>query len=92
MTSSFDASLLERLRTIEEVELETAMPGGGTPHRTVIWVVVDEHDRVLIRSFRGPGARWYREAIANPEVTLHLDDVALDQTLHFFEVETGSAI
>jgi hypothetical protein len=80
MTSSFDHDLLERLRTIEEVEIETSAPGGGPPHRAIIWVVVDEHDRVLIRSFRGPTGRWYREAIANPEVVLHFDDVALAAT------------
>jgi hypothetical protein len=80
MTSSFDHDLLDRLRTIEEVEIETSAPQGGSPHRTIIWVVVDEHDRVLIRSFRGPGARWYREAVANPEVTLHFDAVALAAT------------
>ena len=79
MSSSFDNDLLDRLRTIEEVEIETSAPG-GSPHRAVIWVVVDDHDRVLIRSFRGPGARWYREAIANPEVTLHFDAVALAAT------------
>jgi hypothetical protein len=80
MTSPFDHDLLERPRTIEEVEIETSAPGGGQAHRAIIWVVVDEHDRVLIRSFRGPGARWYREAIANPEVTLHFDAVALAAT------------
>ncbi|MDP9250803.1 MAG: DUF2255 family protein [Chloroflexota bacterium] len=80
MASSFDHDLLERLRTIEEVEIETSAPGGGSPHRAIIWVVVDEHDRVLIRSFRGPSGRWYREAIANPEVALHFDAVALAAT------------
>jgi hypothetical protein len=80
MTSSFDHDLLDRLRTIEEVEIETSASGGGQAHRAIIWVVVDDHDRVLIRSFRGPGARWYRETVANPEVTLHFDTVALAAT------------
>jgi hypothetical protein len=80
MPSPFDHDLLDRLRTIEEVEIETSAPGGRQTHRAIIWVVVDEHDRVLIRSFRGPTGRWYREAIANPEVALHFDDVALAAT------------
>jgi hypothetical protein len=80
MTSSFDHDLLERLRTIEEVEIETSGPGGGPLHRAIIWVVVDDHDRVLIRSFRGPGARWYREALAHPECTLHVDDMQISVT------------
>ena len=80
MTSSFDHDLLDRLRTIEEVEIETSAPGGGAQHRAVIWLVVDEHDRVLIRSFRGPGARWYREALAHPECTLHVDDMQVSVT------------
>jgi hypothetical protein len=80
MTSSFDRDLLDRLRTIEEVEIETSAPHGGPAHRAIIWVVVDEHDRVLIRSFRGPGARWYREALAQPECTLHVDDMQVSVT------------
>ena len=31
-------------------------------HRTPIWIVVDDAGRALIRSWRGAGARWYREA------------------------------
>ena len=72
MASAFGHDLIERLRGIREVEIGTSMPRGGTPHRTIIWIVVDEHDRVLIRSYRGPGARWYREALANPECVLHV--------------------
>ena len=54
--------------------------GYEAQHRAVIWLVVDEHDRVLIRSFRGPGARWYREALAHPECTLHVDDMQVSVT------------
>jgi hypothetical protein len=32
---------------------------------------------VLIRSYRGPGARWYREALADPSVVLHVDGRSL---------------
>ena len=43
----------------------------------IIWVVVDDQDRVLIRSYRGPGARWYREIMARPDGILHVRGRAL---------------
>ena len=55
----------------EEVEIETTGHDGPV-HRTIIWAVVDDGE-VFIRSYRGPDARWYREALANPAVALHVD-------------------
>ena len=37
-----------------------------------------ERDRVLIRSYRGPGARWYREITAHPDARVHVKGQALD--------------
>jgi hypothetical protein len=59
--------LIDRAKT---VRIETSRPGGRI-HSTIIWAVVDGDD-VLIRSWRGAGARWYREAIANPDVAIHV--------------------
>ena len=67
----FPAEDLARIDRAEEVDIETSMPG-GEPHRTTIWVVVDGDD-TFIRSYVGANARWYREALANPEVVLHVD-------------------
>ncbi len=61
--------------TTEEVEIETAGADGAS-HRTIIWAVVDDGD-VFIRSYRGPDARWYREALARPSVFLHVDGRSL---------------
>ena len=77
MTATFDPSTLDLLREIEEVEIETRTAPGAASHRTIIWVVADEEDRVFIRSVRGPAARWYREAVANPPCVLHADALAL---------------
>ena len=65
----FEPGDLDLLATTKEVEIETARPGGVT-HRTIIWVVVDGDD-AFIRSVNGVTARWYRETIANPVVTIH---------------------
>jgi hypothetical protein len=62
---------LALLAESEEIEIETARPG-GPPHRTIIWVVVDGDD-VFVRSVNGSEARWYREAVADPSVTIHVD-------------------
>jgi hypothetical protein len=65
--STEDLALLDRT---EEVEIETRAPDGPV-HRTTIWIVVDDGD-AFIRSVRGADARWYREAIANPAVAVHV--------------------
>jgi hypothetical protein len=77
MTAPFDASDLALLREEEEIEIETAAGEEGPNHRAIIWVVVDDRDRVLIRSYRGPGARWYREITARPESLVHVRGRAL---------------
>ena len=68
---TFGDSDLATLAAVDEIEIETHSADGDA-HRTIIWPVVRD-GVVLIRSFRGAGARWYREAIADPEVVLHLD-------------------
>ena len=60
---AFEVGMLARLRDAKEVDIETRSPAGAT-HRATIWVVVDASDRVLIRSWRGASARWYRDAVA----------------------------
>jgi hypothetical protein len=77
MSSGFDASTLDALRAEEEVEIETLAREDGPTHRTIIWVVVDDQGRVLIRSYRGAGARWFREITARPDTLLHLRGRAL---------------
>jgi len=67
-----DARVLDLLREAEEVEILTHRPAGG-PRRTIIWVMVDEVGRVLLRSVRGPRGRWWQEAVADPRVTLVVD-------------------
>lgn len=66
----FEPGELALLAETKEIEIETAAPDGPT-HRTIIWVVVDGDD-AFIRSYRGPSARWYREALVGPSVRIHL--------------------
>ena len=80
MTAAFDISDLALLREEEEIEVETAAGDGGPAHRTIIWVVVDERDRVLIRSYRGPGARWYGEVTARPDCRIHARQRVMEVT------------
>ena len=69
---------LDLIDRTKEVEIETSGPDGAA-HRVVIWAVVDG-DRVFVRSYRGPHARWYREALAEPAVGLHVDGRRLPTT------------
>ena len=66
---------LELIDRAKEVRIETSKPGGPV-HRTIIWAVVDGGE-VFIRSWRGPTARWYREAIANPDIAIHVAKLRL---------------
>ena len=54
MNARFEQSDLDLLRSEEEIEIETWSAEAGPRHRAIIWVVVDDQDRVLIRSYRGP--------------------------------------
>ena len=77
-TMSFTPRELDLLATQRELEIETKAPD-GPPRRTIIWAVVDD-GQVFVRSYRGRGARWYREARADPAVALHVDGQRLTAT------------
>jgi hypothetical protein len=76
--SRFEASELVLLRDEQEIEIETRAEEGAPLHRTIIWVVVDDRERVLIRSYRGPGARWFREVTGHPDARVHVQGRTLD--------------
>ena len=78
MTDAFADADLALLRDTPEVRIVTTMREGAAVHSTIIWVVVDSHDRVLIRSYLGPNARWYREALAHPACGLLVGDRVLE--------------
>jgi hypothetical protein len=75
---SFSDEDLANLERAEEVEIETQAPGEAA-RRTVIWVVVDDGE-VFIRTYKGPDSRWYRDAMANPAVAIHVDGKRLPAT------------
>jgi len=77
MAAAFTRGIIDRLHAAREVEIETSAAPGAARHRTIIWNVVDEQDRVLIRSVRGAAGRWYREAVANPEAALEVDGLVI---------------
>jgi len=81
VAGSFDPGVVDRLRAAHEVEIETSAGPDARRHRTIIWIVVDELDRVFIRSVRGAAGRWYREAVANPDATLQVDGRAIPVTV-----------
>src|SRR4029079_9354206 len=41
----------------------------GEVHKTIVWPLVRD-GVVYLRSYKGPSGRWYREALADPGVTL----------------------
>ena len=65
--------VLSLLRETMEVQIETRPAPDVPPHLTTIWVVVDPQDRAFIRTYRGAGSRWYREATASGHVALLAD-------------------
>jgi hypothetical protein len=68
----FAPEILGRLRAIRTPRIETRRAPDAPVHRTPIWVIVDDADRVLIRTVRGTTSRWYREALAQPDCVLWL--------------------
>ena len=68
---TFEESDLAAMAAEQEVDIETRSTAGET-HRTIIWIV-ERGGTVYIRSYRGERGRWYREAVADPEVAIHVD-------------------
>ena len=68
---TFDESDLAAMAAEQEVHIETRSASGAT-HRTIIWIVVED-GTVYIRSYKGADGRWYREAVADPGVAIHVD-------------------
>jgi hypothetical protein len=67
----FDESDLAAMAAEQEVDIETRSPAGET-HRTVIWIV-ERGGTVYVRSYRGARGRWFQEAVADPDVAIHVD-------------------
>jgi hypothetical protein len=64
--TAFAAEVQLALRGARTVRIETSAGPGRPLHEAIIWVVVDDAGRVLVRSWRGEHGRWYRELRANP--------------------------
>jgi hypothetical protein len=64
------------LSAAEEIRIETRAAADALVHRTIIWIVTDGPD-AFIRSVNGATARWYREAVAVPDVAVHADGLVL---------------
>jgi hypothetical protein len=64
----FSTEILEALARTKEIAIETSRSREPI-HSAIVWVVVDGED-VFVRSWRGATARWFREARANPDVTI----------------------
>jgi hypothetical protein len=78
---TWPAGALERLRVEREVRIRTS-DADGDEHIAIIWAVVDDRDRVLVRSWKGAGARWFREATAGRPVALLVGDDVHDVIVH----------
>ena len=70
--AGFDRATLELLDRTREVEIETRRSAAAPVHRAVIWIVVDDAGRVLVRSVRGERGRWYRRLLAYPSGAVHV--------------------
>ncbi len=68
---SFEESDLAAIAAAKEVDIETRSPAGDA-HRTIIWIV-ERDGAIYVRSYRGSRGRWYREAVADPEVAVHVE-------------------
>lgn len=69
--ATLPTDVLDLLARTAEVDIETHA-ADGTPHRTIIWVVVVD-GIAYIRSYRGPTARWFREIVADPDAAVIAD-------------------
>ena len=68
---TFEESDLDRLASAKEIRVETRSQAGEV-HKTIVWPLVRD-GVVYLRSYKGPSGRWYREALAEPEIALLFD-------------------
>ena len=68
---TFEDSDLDLLAATEEIRVETRSSTGEV-HKTIVWPVVRD-GVVYLRSYKGEHGRWYREAVADPEIALLFD-------------------
>jgi hypothetical protein len=68
----FEEAVAAALRTRKEVTILTGPP--EHKRATIIWIVVDDADRVLVRSVRGARGRWFRDLEAEPAAAIDLGD------------------
>ena len=71
--AGLDPETLDAFDRAEEVHIGTRRDASSPGHETTIWAVVVDGG-AFVRSVRGGNGRWYREASANPEVTLRVND------------------
>ncbi|HVC34828.1 MAG TPA: DUF2255 family protein [Chloroflexota bacterium] len=71
MAEGFGREMIEELRRVEEVEIETRAAPGKPARRRIIWVVV-ANDEVYVRSVRGTAGRWYRDLLSHPTASLRV--------------------
>jgi deazaflavin-dependent oxidoreductase (nitroreductase family) len=65
----FPSDVVALLDSAREVDIGTVGRRTGSPRRTTIWIVVDD-GVPYVRSEYGDDGQWYRNAIAQPHVTL----------------------
>jgi deazaflavin-dependent oxidoreductase (nitroreductase family) len=67
----FDPDVIAAFDAEREIDIETVGRRTGRARRKTIWVVV--HDGVpYVRSEYGDAGQWYRNALAEPRVTVHV--------------------
>jgi hypothetical protein len=85
MTERLGADVLGMFRDAREVQIETRPAPDVPPHRTVIWVAVDDEDRAFIRTAYGARSRWYREALAGDTVGIVVDGQRVEVSVELVE-------
>lgn len=88
MARSAAEAKLWKIAESDEVQIETRRDEQSPSHRTIIWIVPTK-DGVYIRSVNGGRGRWYQEAVANPQVTIHR---GREQVLARVEHETNDKV
>ena len=68
---TFEESDLDLLAAAKEIRVETRSPAGEV-HKTIVWPLVRD-GIVYLRSYKGPSGRWFRQALADPEIALLFD-------------------
>lgn len=88
---AWTADELRSIAASDEIEIATARGDGALRKPVIVWVV-RSGDALYVRSYKGPGAAWYRGTQLATEGRISVGGVDIDVTFESVATDLGDEI